>query len=513
MLLERCSKLIGLGAGLMLAVCGELCPGRALAAEEQSARPVSFEGAVANYKGGDLTAAERDFLLLAETGLATADLNLGVMAARGDLRAPDMAEALGWLTAARQLGAQVSDAQLSEFSSGAGPQGQSKADAIVGHYGREAVANRLKEALLACRQSSPTTELRPADRVQQTAMTPPRTLEMGSPNWAKYPEEGLKQGFPASVFIRFLIDVDGKGKHPVIASSFPISWREGFQEAANKAVLHGRYAPATVNGQPVAAWKTMQISFRINGIKEMIEAAATKKLRAAAAQEDPAAEALWVVLSDAGVIDYKERMADSAGDDAILVSSALRGFAQSEAVLFQRLCVPQHRAVWRMRAASDGAPTVLGPIVVAAYTRMFEPAERSEIIRLLDKAAGSEDPSLVREAAWVRASARDPYLRDAPMALRLALSLHPERRTDPDYDLALAAAQAAGGDFDAARATQESALRKAEQLGWNVAPLQRTLRSYESKQPDSSLPSELQPCTQAQIGEEESRWAQQCLQR
>jgi hypothetical protein len=46
---------------------------------------------VAVYKGGDMAGANRDFLLLASVGLATADLNLSMMAARGERWSGDRA--------------------------------------------------------------------------------------------------------------------------------------------------------------------------------------------------------------------------------------------------------------------------------------------------------------------------------------------------------------------------------------------------------------------------------------
>jgi hypothetical protein len=76
------------------------------------------------------------------------------------------------------------------------------------------------------------------------------------------------------------------------------------------------------------------------------------------------------------------------------------------------------------------------------------------------------------------------------LALQLAESLLPDRRDDPDYALAYAAAQAANGNFATARGTQERAIFKAKRLGWALGPLQETLKKYESGEMDSTVPAE-----------------------
>jgi hypothetical protein len=480
----------GLIAGLALACCTTLAE-RALAADESDAPTVTFEDAVALYKAGDMAGANRDFLLLANSGLATADMNLSVMSAHGDGSAVDLGSALGWLTAAKQLGAQVSDAQLQQLVDATGVREKSRADAVLAHYGRSAVAQRLKERIEECskRTSGPTG----APMMSQPAeWTPPKTLKIATNLTGLYPARGLEEGLPSIVVVRAWVDIDGRAKHVTVDASFPLGWHLGFQEAAAVAMLHSKFSPATLNGRPVGAWKFLRVHFSPGMRGDMLRAGALARLHGAAVAGDPVGEALWVVMSR---LDETQEYAYGAGgnDTAdILISSALRGYAESEAELSRRLCVAQDSSVWRLRAASDGDVGVLSFIVEYAYDHMYEPAERAQILRLLGKATATGDPTLARKVVWIRASARDPGLRDAQGAVQLAWSLLPYKRADPDYALAYAAAQAANGNFKGAQEAQQWAMDKAEGLSWDLAPLRATLMKYQSGEMDPAAPAEFQ---------------------
>lgn len=90
----------------------------------------------------------------------------------------------------------------------------------------------------------------------------PRPLNGESVNLRKYyPPEAMKQGFEGDVVLRLLIDADGSVAKVDIVSDPGL----GLGPAAAKMVrAEYRFAPATVNGQPVATTVPFIVHFTLN---------------------------------------------------------------------------------------------------------------------------------------------------------------------------------------------------------------------------------------------------------
>lgn len=77
-----------------------------------------------------------------------------------------------------------------------------------------------------------------------------------------YPASEQRMGREGSVAIRLLIGADGrvKGAEKLRATS------DAFYRATERHALnHWRFSPATVDGRPVEAWKTLTVYFRLDG--------------------------------------------------------------------------------------------------------------------------------------------------------------------------------------------------------------------------------------------------------
>ena len=84
--------------------------------------------------------------------------------------------------------------------------------------------------------------------------TKPRAISMGT---VVYPEAARKGNRAGKVFVKFKVNVDGSVSDPIV-----LKGEEPFRQAAIDAVSRSRFEPAEHNGEPVAVWMTMPISFR-----------------------------------------------------------------------------------------------------------------------------------------------------------------------------------------------------------------------------------------------------------
>ena len=76
-----------------------------------------------------------------------------------------------------------------------------------------------------------------------------------------YPEEARRNGQEANVYLKILIDVQGRvSKVRVIRSA-----GAGFDRAARELVNRFRFRPGEVDGRPVAVWIPWTYKFRLEG--------------------------------------------------------------------------------------------------------------------------------------------------------------------------------------------------------------------------------------------------------
>lgn len=74
-----------------------------------------------------------------------------------------------------------------------------------------------------------------------------------------YPEIARKAGLSGRVFLKFLVDKDGR-----VSNVEVLGGQEIFRQAAIDAIMQFRFKPARQNDKPVAVWMTQPIAFRLN---------------------------------------------------------------------------------------------------------------------------------------------------------------------------------------------------------------------------------------------------------
>ena len=77
----------------------------------------------------------------------------------------------------------------------------------------------------------------------------------------KYPDLARRAGIEGSVWIKALVDKEGKVRDAIIAK--PSGANAGFEEAAIEAAKATVWKPAIANGQPIAVWVTYKVEFKL----------------------------------------------------------------------------------------------------------------------------------------------------------------------------------------------------------------------------------------------------------
>jgi len=92
------------------------------------------------------------------------------------------------------------------------------------------------------------------------------TYQGGKAGWSKflqknmrYPQEAQDNEIHGVIAIRFVVDIDGSISE-VKAISGPVELRP---EGVRMISLSGKWLPATINGQPVKAYKIQEFTFKI----------------------------------------------------------------------------------------------------------------------------------------------------------------------------------------------------------------------------------------------------------
>jgi protein TonB len=85
--------------------------------------------------------------------------------------------------------------------------------------------------------------------------TPPAIIKRVEPI---YPELARKAGMQGKVFVKILIDKEGKVKRAVVIQGLEI-----FHEAATSAVVQWIFKPAIQHDRPVMVWMVIPVNFQL----------------------------------------------------------------------------------------------------------------------------------------------------------------------------------------------------------------------------------------------------------
>ncbi len=78
----------------------------------------------------------------------------------------------------------------------------------------------------------------------------------------KYPDMAERAGIEGVVWIRALIDKEGRVRDAIVQK--PSGTNAGFEEAALEAAYKNRYKPAIQNGRPIPVWVSYKVQFELN---------------------------------------------------------------------------------------------------------------------------------------------------------------------------------------------------------------------------------------------------------
>jgi len=422
-----------------------------------------FNAALADYKAGHYESARRAFGAMAELGDCSSQFNLGVMTLQGQGGPKDAGTGVGWLEAAAANGCQqlVGGRVAALAGTLDAPARQAAAD-ILARYGHEALrAQGVVEPALDCRA-----------RVAATVLQAP------SP---EYPGAGKPRD--ALVIGELSIGADGYARDPEILLSVP---DPAFVAPAIEAWMHARFRPATRQGVPVPSRQQVRLSFNVAGVEPLWSSAAYQGARAAAEAGDAQAGYLVGIAATA---DALPGLGPARGTQ-LLIDAARDGNARAQYWLALqlrtvRLCHPGNRGTaWLEHAAAAGEGAAQLALAADLTAGAPDAQQLGRARALLESAAASDSYYVRKHVLALLGASPLPALRDAARAQQLAASLAAgDVQSDPQLFEVLAAAAAAGGDLPGALARQQTAIRKAHDLGWNTRAMEQRLATYRERRP------------------------------
>lgn len=418
-----------------------------------------FSGALGDYKAGRYDAARHQFAAMAELGDCASQLNFGEMMLQGQGGPKDVGPAIGWLEAAASNGCQeLVGGRVAPLKSALNDKEARAAADILARYGHDALrAQGVVEPQLDC--------------PGQMAAAAQEVPSPEYPSLRGAARNGLVIG-------RLTIGPDGRPSDPEVLLSAP---DPEFAAAAVEAWMHGRFRPAMRAGAAVASRIQVQLMFTVPNGETLWSNGTYKGARSSAEDGDPASEYL---VGLAALADPTLGIAPGKGRE-LLLFSARDGYPQAQYWLGAQqraveTCHPQTTGgPWLTRSAAAGN----GGAQLLLATRLLEgspgEAQVTEARGLLERAATADSYYVRKHVVALLAASPLAALRDPAMAQEVAGKLAGgDIQSDPQMFEALAAAYAAEGDFAGAARHEQTAVRKAHELGWDTRAMEERLGTY-----------------------------------
>ena len=421
-----------------------------------------FPQAIKDYGAGNYDAARAEFLTLAALGDAPSQFNLGAMATQGQGQAKDAGAAVGWFSAAADNGGrQLPADKLASMRARLSEAERATADDIVAHYGRAALE---KTALPVPPLGA---HCRNFQRANATQITP-----------GDYPAKGRYGDQDGLVILRLHISAAGAASDPEILMAVP---GPEFAAAAINTWMRAHFAPATEDGQPVASRLLAKSVFRIKTGGVLWDVGALKELREQALTGAPAAQ---YKIGLAATLDPSLGIPASQAY-RLLVSAAQGGspgaqyWAAGNFADVASCASADKRMPW-LKAAADAGE---GPALLALARELLtgEPTaeQQTQARALLERAAQANDYYVEKHVIALMTAAALPGVHDPATARAVAERLAAWGvEADPQMYEALAAAEAANGDYWKAGNDQWTAVKRAKELNWNTQLPEERLALY-----------------------------------
>lgn len=430
-----------------------------LAAVMVGSAQADFDQGMEAYKHHDFQNAISEFRSLAEIGDQRSQYMLGRMY----YEARNYIWAYGWIKLAADAGFAQAVEVEKELGATLAPEDRARAQQLVADYSPAGITQRLMPKIL------PNCEY-------QGRKGPKLLFASGV-----YPSAALEHPREGYVTVEVTVAADGRTRDARIISAIPPGV---FEDAARRAVRNARYEPATRDGEPISAVATMTVKFQYGTGTSTYGAVDVyvEKLHKMAEGGDPAAQYVYAALIN-GLPHYQKPWSESLPWIQKAASSGLKEaqFQLGQSLWTGRGCeVDRDKAVdWLKRAAVQGSASAqvsLARIIMHGN----DDAGPDKQLFWLQKAAAGDDRNGKKYLAAFLATTPHESLRDPQRALILAKELARADKEDPILVEIRAAAHAALGEFTAAVGDEQTAIRAAKSLNWNVADMQARLTAYQS---------------------------------
>jgi TPR repeat protein len=414
---------------------------------------VEFDEAFEFYAASDFERARTGFRHLAELGDPEAQLNLGVMLAKGEGGPVDRIEGAAWVRRAEAGGLEQATA-IREVLEGGLDQAQ-----------LDEIAMRLEllgqASELAASSGSTSSRLEP-DRWDCVVSRIYRREPV-------YPLGALRTEQAGMVRMEFIIDPDGTAG--AVHSLYGLDRADPLVKAAWDAVTQW-HASACPGRSHRSFIQTIDFSMSEDGYTRAQRKEAARLL--AAARSGDAANRFGVALLAAtypGLFDMDDGVAES-----LILDAAVQGLPEARHWLWIDQDDPGARR-WALLAARQGYPPALYGV---SNFKDLHQAERREA--LLQAARAGVEPALLHAVRWLAAHP-DAHERDGALASQLTEHLSQEQ-LEKDMLLAQARAMALGeaGQFEQAAQLQKQTISTLRKGGRGTQLAEERLQAYETGQ-------------------------------
>jgi TonB family protein len=297
----------------------------------------------------------------------------------------------------------------------------------------------------------------------------------------RYPRAALATGQQGSVVVRYTLMPDGSSRNPRILYAVPPGT---FERTVRTAILH-LHSPEDPRAAPAdcsVMYRFVMAGSTFDGLKDF-----AKNVRVEAEAGKPAAQLTYGML----LANFPGELAVKKSDSVPwFLKAAQAGSPQAQFAVGTSLtlngwgchCDETKGEVWLRKAAEADHPAA--QVGLATYALRGSPTEANTRLASvwLERAAKNGDQEGMFYLAALLAATPFADLRDPGRALALLEKVQGEFSNNPSLNEIRAAAQAGGGDFKAAVASEQHAIGSARVVSWNLAPLKERLARYQASQ-------------------------------
>lgn len=438
-----------------------------------------------DYEKGDYSHAFQEYLALAELGQPLAQFDVATLYQAGQGTPASDLDAYAWATLAAANGEARGKKLADEIRPRLPPGSEQTAASVTSSYTNAA----LQQSLLPDLSDGP--PLTPPDPAIDCSNRREVKMYMGS-----YPEAARRAHLQGAIFVEFTLMPDGSPRFPRIIEAVPAGV---FESMVRESLLRSQFSRGVPGSAPVQCsmpYNFLLTGHRVGGGRDTMadfEAELGYKTSLENLAEDgaPNAQLVYGLLLDG---PFKEEGASNTSEHAglpWLVKAAQAGepVAQYEVAhnLLQGNGCRRDETKglkWLQMAAEQNEPNADVTLATRLLRGTPSATDVTQAKGWLDRAAEQSDQDAKLLLAAILAATPQAALRDPAQAMHLLKEVQDvDVDEDPTPFDIRAAAQATEGDFSDAVRSEQAAISRAGQLGWDLSPLEQRLSLYRSSKP------------------------------